>query len=180
MRLRGHTRAHVASPESPESAGDNIFPYRHPVPAAELRRPRDGEDSPAALQLVYQLADVIRQKEDHAAETEARAQALVKRAIEELNHANARLRSGEIARDAVETDLNEASARIEEFEEVVKRIEVRISTAETQLSAAILRAETAETRAAEAENALRLLDDAIRTQLLRARGQASSPSAAAA
>jgi chromosome segregation ATPase len=179
MRLRGHTPAHV-TPESTETAGDNIFPYRRPVTAAETRRPRDAEDSPAAFQLVYQLADVIRQNEDHAAETEARAQALVKRAIEELHLADTRVRSAEIARNAAEADLNETHVRVEEFERTLEHMQGRICTAETQLSAAILRAETAETRAAEATKALRLLEDAIRTQLLRARGQASSPSAAAA
>jgi hypothetical protein len=45
---------------------------------------------------------------------------------------------------------------------------------------AVLRAKTAETRAAESEEALRLLEDAIRTHLLEARGQASSRFAAAA
>ena len=179
--LRGHMRAHMSSPGSAEPAAESILKHRRPVIAAETRNGLpDGDDGPAPLVLAYQLAEVLRSKEDHAAEIEARAQALAKRAIEELNLAETRLRSAEIARNAAEADRNEANARVEEFEGALKHIEGRISTAENQLSAAVLRAKTAETRAAESEEALRLLEDAIRTHLLAERGQASSRSAAAA
>jgi len=156
------------------------FAYRRPF-TAEARESLTGEeDSSDALQLVDQLADVIRRKEEHAAAIEAQAQALAGRAFDELNLARTQLRSAEIARDTAEARLGEASAKIETFEGALERIEARISTAETQLSASVLRVKTAETRAAEAEKALRQLEDAIRTQLLRAREQASNPHAAAA
>ena len=180
--VRGHMRAHITSPGSAKPAAEDILlKYRRPVIAAETRNGLpDGDDSPATLRLAYQLVEVLRSKEDHAAEIEARAQALAKRAIEELNLAETRIRSAEIARNAAEADRNEANARVEEFEGALKHMEARISTAENQLSVAVLRAKTAETRAAESEEALRLLEDAIRTHLLAARGQASSRSAAAA
>ena len=174
-------RAHMSSPGSAEPAAENILKYHRPVIVAETRNDiPDGDDSPAALRLAYQLAEVLRSKEDHAAEIEARAQALAKRAIEELNLAETRLRSAEIARNAAEADRNEANARVEEFEGALKHMEARISTAENQLSAAVLRAKTAETCAAELGEALRMLEDAIRTHLLEARGQVSRRSAAAA
>jgi chromosome segregation ATPase len=179
--LRGQMREHIANLESTEHVAENIFKLRRTAPVAETRDSlADREDSPAALQLVYQLADVIRSKEEHAAEIEGRAQALAKRALDELKLAETRLRSAEIARNAAEARVDEANTRMEEFERAFEHTEARIAAAETQLSAAFLRAKTAETRAAEAEKALRRLEEAIRTQLLKARGQASSHSAAAA
>jgi SMC interacting uncharacterized protein involved in chromosome segregation len=174
--LRGQTREHIASLKSAESAPEKILRFRAPTRGICAEQ----EDRPAALQLVYQLADVIRTKEDHAAGIEAQAQELVQRAIDELNFSRARLRSAETARIAAEAGIKEANTKIEEFEGMLKYLETRIAAAETQLSSAILRANAAETRAADSQNALKQLEEAIRAQNLKANGRASDHSDAAA
>jgi hypothetical protein len=178
---REQMQEHIESPEWTESGPENVFRF-YPGPLAAERgdNPADGEDGSAALQLVYQLADVVRSREEHAAQVEARAQALGKRAIDELNLADERLRATEAARNAAEAALNKANATVQEFEAALKHTEARITTAETQLSEALRRAKTAETRATKSEMALKRLEDAIRIQLLNTRGPAPRNSAAAA
>jgi hypothetical protein len=160
---------------------ENICNFRQTSSAAEKREDLAGQDNrSSALQLVHQLADVIRSKEDQAADMEARAQTLAQCAVDKLNLAETRLQSAEITRNALEADLRESNAKVEVFEGALKHIEVRVCTMEAQLAGAVLRAKVAETRAVEAEKALELLEEAIRSQLLKTQRPASSPFAAAA
>ena len=148
QRPRGYVREH-----NPEA--ENVFKFGAIASAAETRDSRAGQaHSPAALELVHQLADVIRSRENHAAECEARAQALAQRALDELKLAEARLRSAEIARNAAEASVDDANGRMEEFARTFEHMEARMATSEIQLSEAFLRAKTAETRATEAEEGL--------------------------
>ena len=91
------------------------------------------------------VAQVDRQ--DHARQTEIRAQTLCRNAIEKLRLAETRT-------EAAERALNLA--------------ESRIASAEARLCAAELRAKSAETRARELDQALTLIEKAIRTRLLGA------------
>jgi hypothetical protein len=171
----------IESPEWTESEPENVFRFHHgPLAAERLDSLADRDNGSAALQLVHQLADVIRSRENHAAQVEARAHALGKRALDELNLAEGRLRATEAARNAAEVALNKANTMLQEFEVALNHTEARIAAAETQLSDALRRAKAAETRAAQSETALQRLEDAIRVQLLNTRGQAPRNSAAAA
>ena len=102
-------------------------------------------DGQSAIDLVYQAAEVVGTLHQNARETEIRAQTLCRTAFEKLRLAERRA-------DAAENALNLA--------------ESRIASAEARLSAAELRAKNAVTRAHELEQALTLIEEAIRTRLL--------------
>jgi hypothetical protein len=104
-------------------------------------------DGQSAIDLVYQAAEVVGNMQDHARQTEIRAQTLCRSAIEKLRLAETRT-------DAAENALNLA--------------ESRIASAEARLCAAELRAKSAETRARELDQALTLIEKAIRMRLLGA------------
>jgi hypothetical protein len=119
------------------SDGDNIVSFRRALPATD--------HSATALELVDQAAEVFSGIEDHARQIEARAQNLVKSALEKLQ-------------------LSEG--RVETANQALKLAESRLATAEAQLSNAEQRAETAEARGREFEHALSRIEDAIRKRLL--------------
>jgi hypothetical protein len=102
-------------------------------------------DGQSAIDLVYQAAEVVGKLQDHARQTEARAHALCKSAIEKF-----RL----------------AEKRTEAAENALTLAESRVASAEAKLSAAELRTKKAETMALELDRALKLIEDAIRTKLL--------------
>jgi hypothetical protein len=102
-------------------------------------------DGQSAIDLVYQAAEVLGNLQDHARQTEIRAQTLCRSALEKLRLAETRT-------DAAEKALNIA--------------ESRIASAEARLSAAELRAKKTETLARELGQALTLIEDAIRSKLL--------------
>jgi hypothetical protein len=102
-------------------------------------------DGQSAIDLVYQAAEVVGNLQDHARQIETRAQALCRNALEKLRLAERRT-------EAAENALNIA--------------ESRIASAEARLSAAELRAKKAETRARELDQALTLIEEAIKTKLL--------------
>jgi hypothetical protein len=101
-------------------------------------------DGQSAIDLVYQAAEVVGNLHHHAREIEIRAQTLCRTAHEKLRLAERRT-------EAAENALNLA--------------ESRIASAEAKLSAAELRAKNAETRTRELDQALTLIEEAIRTRL---------------
>jgi ABC-type phosphate transport system auxiliary subunit len=100
-------------------------------------------DGQSAIDLVYQAAEVVGNLQDHARQIETRAQTLCRSALEKLRLAERRT-------EAAENALNLA--------------ESRIASAEGKLSE--LRAKKAEARARELDQALTLIEDAIRSKLL--------------
>jgi hypothetical protein len=102
-------------------------------------------DGQSAIDLVYQAAEVVGNLQDHAREIETRAQTLCRGALEKLRLAERRT-------EAAENALNLA--------------ESRVASAEAKLSATELRAKKAEGRARELDQALTLIEDAIRSKLL--------------
>ena len=116
-------------------------------------------DGQSAIDLVYQAAEVVGNIQNHARQTEIRAQTLCRNALEKLRFAETRT-------EAAENALNLADSRI--------------ASAEARLSAAELRAKNAETRARELDQALSLIEEAIRTRLLGAGRNDRSSSAAVA
>ena len=127
--------------------GENILNF----PRGRTDPPRN--DGQSALDLVYQAAEVVGNLQDHARQTETRAQNLCRSALEKLRLAEKRA-------EAAESTLYHA--------------ESRISSAEARLSDAELRAENAETRTRELDRALAIIEDAIRTRLLGANRNGSS------
>ena len=90
-------------------------------------------------------AEVVGNLQDHAQQTEIRAQTLCRNALEKLRLAERRT-------EAAEKALNIA--------------ESRIASAEARLCAAEQRAKKAETMARELDQALTLVEEAIKTRLL--------------
>jgi hypothetical protein len=103
------------------------------------------DQSSAVLELVDQAADVFTGIEDHARQIEARAQFLVKTAIEKIQL---------------------LESQIESTSQDLKITQSRLVTSESQLANAEQRAETAEARESELEHALSRIEDAIRKRLL--------------
>ena len=101
-------------------------------------------DGQSAIDLVYQAAEVVGNLHHHAREIEIRAQTLCRTAHEKLRLAERRTESAENALNLAES---------------------RIASAEAKLSAAELRAKNAETRTRELDQALTLIEEAIRTRL---------------
>lgn len=107
--------------------------------------PPKRDQSATALQLVDQAAEIFTGIEDHARQLEARAQSLIKSAVERM-----KFLEGQV--EAVARELKIAQSRL--------------ATSEAQLSDAERRAETAEVRERELEYALSRIEDAIRKRLL--------------
>ena len=116
-----------------------------------------------ALNLVYQAAEVFSSMEDHARETEARAQSLCKSAVERLKFAEQRIEAAERARREI---INEADCKLQDASRALKQAQSRIVAAEDQLTAVEFRAQAAEAEAREVKQALALVEEAIRRRLL--------------
>jgi len=170
--LREHMQNHIDGESSIES-DEKILNFRRP-PAGRTK----GQDSDA-VDLVYQAAEVVRGAQDRAAQIEAQAEDLVRRAIEKLQSAENRIRSAEVEQRAAEAGMNEAGARVHAAETALQRAQSRVVAVEAQLSAAEQRVQAAEARAVEAEKALRRIEHAIRTQILDTARTAPRKAAAA-
>ena len=124
-----------------------------------------------ALNLVYQAAEVFSGMEDHARETEARAQSLCKSAVERLKLAEKRVEAAERARREI---INEADCKLQDASRALKQAQSRIEVAEDRLTAVEFRAQAAEAEARETKKALALVEEAIRRRLLSASPEAAS------
>ena len=124
-----------------------------------------------ALDLVYQAADVFRSMEEHARETEARAQSLCTNALERLRLAELRADAAERAqRDFILT----AEHKLQDACKALQQAQSCIEAQKDQLTAAELRADVAEAEAQQAKEALALVEEAIRKRLLCANPDADS------
>src|SRR3977135_933623 len=118
---------------------ENVFAFpRRPVEPV-----RNAGQS--AIDLVHQAAEVVGNLQDNARQTEIRAQTLCRNAIEKLRIAERRTEAAEMALNIAES---------------------RVASAAARLSAAELRAKKTETWAGELDQALTLIEDAIRSKLL--------------
>ena len=164
--LREHMRDHIANHSALDSA-ENVLSFQS-SPNSKMN------PGAAALDVVYQAAELIRDVDNYAAERHARAETLARQAIEKLKIAHDCVQSAESRRLAAETGIrefsdrleNELSVRLQEIEEAMEQTASRIAAAEAQLSAAEQRARTAEMRANDAENALKRIEEAIRSRIL--------------
>jgi chromosome segregation ATPase len=115
----------------------------------------------AVINLVHQAAEVFSSMEDHARETEARAQSLCKSALERLELAEKRI-------ETVERERCEAINKLRDASKALGEVQSSIVAAEDRLTAAEFRAQAAEAEAREAKQALALVEEAIRSRLLSA------------
>jgi hypothetical protein len=178
--LRKHMREHLAGQESCDHAAQNVLPFRS---TAFPDRSEVGgitkEQCSSVEDLVFQLAEVIRRKEDDAAQKKAWAESLAQCALDELCQARTELRSSEIARKAAEAAVNEANAKAEELERALMRTEGKMAAAEAKLAVAVVSARNAEARAARSEKNFGMLEEVIRQQLLETRSEAGNCAVAA-
>ena len=107
--------------------------------------------------------------EDHARETEARAQSLCKSAADKLKIAESRIEAAERARREI---IIEAECKLQDASRALTQAQARIEATEDELTAAEFRAQAAEAEAREAKQSLALVEEAIRRRLLCASPEA--------
>jgi hypothetical protein len=130
-----------------------------------------------ALDLVYQAADVFRSMEEHARETEARAQSFCADALERLRLAEMRAKAAERAHRELAVT---AERKLQDACRALEQAQSCIESQKDKLTAVELRAEVAEAEARKAQEALALVEEAIRKRLLCANPDADGRLAAVA
>jgi hypothetical protein len=123
-----------------------------------------------ALNLVHQAAEIFSGMEDHARETEARAQSLCKSAVERLKQAELRTETAERQRLQI---ITEVDCKLQDASKALKQAQSRMAAAEDRLTAMEFRAQKAEAEAREAKQALALVEEAIRRRLICASPEAA-------
>jgi predicted nucleic acid-binding Zn-ribbon protein len=156
-RLREHTLEQFENAPS----GD------HAQNVVQLSADTTQQRTSSALDLVSQVASIIRGLQERAAETEARARAFAESALERLRQAETRTNDAETARAQAEDTMTSLSARLQKAERELERSHARIVTAENKFAdAEHHQVRSAEARATQAEKAVTQINDAIRAQLL--------------
>jgi chromosome segregation ATPase len=166
--LRQHVKGHSDEPAPTE-------PSEHVVPHRTIEA-----DGTAVLALVYQAAELMRNLEDRATDTERQAQAIVLQAIEDLKLAKDRVCSVEAQQESSLAALEEANAKVQEIEDELRRSDALLAAYELRLSTVERLTSGAEERADEAEKVLMRTEDAIRLRLLNPKPAATRDFAAAA
>ena len=116
-----------------------------------------------ALNLVQQAAEIFSGMENHARETEARAQSMCKSLAEKLQLAEVQRDSSERARREI---VNELNHKIQDVTRALQQAQTRITEAEERAIAAEFRAQAAENQLYKANRELAAVEDAIRKRLL--------------
>ena len=136
-----------------------------------FRPPSAPDEAATALDLVYQAADVFRSMEEHARETETRAQSLCASALERLRLAEMRAEAAELAQRELSIT---AEYKLQHACRALEQAQSCIEAQKDKLRATELRAQMAEAEAQKAKEALALVEDAIRKRLLCASSDADS------
>jgi hypothetical protein len=116
-----------------------------------------------ALNLVHQAAEIFSGMENHARETEARAQSLCDSFAEKLQLAEQQRDAAERARREA---VNGLSGKLQEVSRALQQAQSRIVAAEEQAVAAEFRAQAAEAKLYKANHELAAVEEAIRKRLL--------------
>jgi len=152
---------------------DDIWDYRYKSSApaaAELENivslaapaaPR--KDGATALDLVHQAAEIFKGMENHARETEARAQAVCEDLTDKLQLAEKQRDAAERARRDV---VNELNGKLQDVSRALQQAQSRIVGAEERTVAAEYRAQAAEAKLYRANQELAAVEEAIRKRLL--------------
>ena len=124
------------------------------------------------LDLINQAAEIIKTREDRAAQKEQQALDVASRAVEELGSAERQLRAAIDARQvsdaracATENMAASLHAKAHHFDKMLKDAHSIISALQSQLGETEARAEAAERRVREAYQTIADVQDAIRTKL---------------
>ena len=128
-----------------------------------FERPSKPGSSTTALNLVYQAAEVFDRIDDHARETEARAQSLRKSALEKLKSAEVHIDAAERVSREIIVD---AEGKLQDASRALSQAQSRMEAIEDKLTAAEFRAQAAEAKEREAKQSLALVEEAIRRLLL--------------
>ena len=131
------------------STGENVVSFR--------RSPVTDRGA-TALELVYQAADVFRDMEEHARETEARARSLCDSALDRIRRAEARAEEAEQAQRDLVAD---AEDELERASRALGDVQSRLEATEDRLTAAEFRAQAAEAQAYSAREALALIEETL-------------------
>jgi len=139
---------------SPPVESENIVSFPPSAPK---------EYGTTALNLVQQAAEIFSGMENHARETEARAQILCKSFAEKLQIAEKQRDSSERARREIVNELNQ---KIQEVTRALQLAQTRITQADERAIASEFRAQAAENQLHKANRELAAVEDAIRKRLL--------------
>ena len=150
---------------------DDIFDHRYKSSALAAAEPENivrpapapQRNGATALDLVHQAADLFKDMEDHARETEARAQAMCDDLAERLRLAENQRDAAERARREVVGELN---GKLQEVSRALQQAQSRIVAAEERTVAAEFRAQAAEAKLYRANQELAAVEEAIRKRLL--------------
>ncbi len=152
---------------------DDIWDYRYKSSAPAAAEPENIVSlaaSPAprnvgatALDLVHQAAEIFKGMENHARETEARAQAVCEDLAEKLQLAEKQRDAAERARREV---VNELNGKLQDVSRALQQAQSRIVGAEERTVAAEFRAQAAEAKLYRANQELAAVEEAIRKRLL--------------
>jgi chromosome condensin MukBEF complex kleisin-like MukF subunit len=161
-QLRRRT-SHHGDDEVPSRMNDNVLSFR---------RSMSSHGGARALDLVYQAAEVFGGMEEHARETEARAQKLCESAAERIRVADKRTEAAEQAWREV---INSAEWKLQAASKALNLAQARIEAAEDKVTALEFRAQAAEAQLRESKQTLLLVEEAIQKRLLGAGTRPSSP-----
>ncbi|SRR5258708_27695363 len=142
------------------SAGENENIVRFTQPAAKDSAKDYGT---TALNLVHQAAEIFSGMENHARETEARAQSLCESFAVKLRLAEKQRDAAERARRKV---VNELNCKLQDLSRALQQAQSRIVAAEEYAIAAEFRAQAAEAQLYKANRELAAVEEAIRKRLL--------------
>jgi hypothetical protein len=147
---------------------ENVSKLAQPAPADYGTTPRDFGPTPrdygtTALNLVHQAAEIFSGMENHARETEARAQAICDSFAEKLQLAEQQRDASERARREV---VNELNGKLQDVARALQQAHARITIAEDRATAAEFRALSAEAQLHRANQELAAVEEAIRKRLL--------------
>ena len=170
--LHTHMQKHTAECASNE-AGENVVRLRNSSSSTP-------DNTQRALSLVAEAAHVIREIEERAVAVEAHSEALLSDAMAQLQAAEERIKFLESDRKTAEICIRAFEAKVEEIQTIMAEADSRMRAAEERLSHAEVQAGRFAVRAKEAEKALALIEEAIRTQLITKRRVAPTTRSAVA
>jgi chromosome segregation ATPase len=148
---------------------EDMWDYRSKPSAGEdenilsLTEPVAKDFGTTALNLVHQAAEIFSGMENHARETEARAQSLCESFARKLQLAEQQRDASERTRREV---VNELNGKLQEVSRALQQAQSRITDAEDRAVAAEFRAQSAEAQLYKANRELAAVEDAIRKRLL--------------
>jgi hypothetical protein len=125
------------------------------------------------MRFVNQAAELIQDVERQASDTFARSYDLAHRAAEQHKLTKSRIRDWKSEQRALEHSLDEANARAQKAEQMVRQSEAELAAMEERLLAADQHARYADERVVEVEQMLTRLEHLVKTQLFSKRGLAA-------